>query len=135
MGFREATLADFASSPQVSARRADPSGYLAVSADFNGDGKVDEARILLNEQRMVAYVVAVIRSPAKVDTYVLSQMALADAKNVGIALAKPLRANQSRSVAGVTIFRLDTGRGEASYFDGEDFNTRATVVAASTRAV
>jgi hypothetical protein len=62
MGFKEATMADLAAGPRVSARRADPNSYLSVTADFNGDGKADEARILLNEQRKVAYVVAVIQA-------------------------------------------------------------------------
>nr|WP_310524176.1 hypothetical protein [Polymorphobacter sp.] len=134
IGFKEATMVDFASSPQVSARRADASGYLAVSADFDGDGEVDEARVLLNEQRKVAYVVAVIQSPSKVDTYVLSQMPLEDAKNVGITLAKPLEVNQSRGLCGVKIFALDSGQGEASYFDGEEFNTQVTVAATPAKA-
>jgi hypothetical protein len=90
MGFREATMADFTDSPWAARRRTEASGYLAVTADFNGDGKADEARILLNEQRKLAYVVAVIQSPTKVDTYVLSQMALEEAKDIGIALASPL---------------------------------------------
>lgn len=135
MGFKEATIADFASSPQASARRVDPSGYLVVSADFDGDGKVDEARILLNEERRVAYVVVVIQSRFKVDTYVLSHMTQDDAKNVGITLAKPLGANQSRGLSGVQIFALDSGQGEASYFDGEDFGTRATVVAPPAKTI
>lgn len=134
MGFKEATMADFASSPQASVRGADPSGYLAVSADFDGDGKVDEARVLLNEQRRVAYVIAVIQSPSKVDTYVLSQMALEDVNNVGIALAKPLEADQSRGLSGVKIFALDSGQGKASYFDGEDFTTRSTMAALPAKA-
>ncbi len=135
MGFKEATMVDFASGPQASARRADPSGYLAVSADFNGDGKVDEARILLNEQRRVAYVVAVIQSPSKVDTYVLSQMTLEDANNVGITPAKPLGTSQSRGSSGVTIFALGSGQGEASYFDGEGFSIRNTVAAPPAKAI
>ena len=133
MGFKEATMADFASEPEVFARRADPSGYLAVTADFNGDGKVDEARILLNEQRQVAYVVAVIQTVAKIDTYVLSHMPLHDVKNVGIAPAKPLAADRSRGLPGLTIFALDSGRGEARYFDGEEFDTRVAVVASDLR--
>lgn len=133
IGFKEATMADFASSPQASARRADPSGYLAVSADFNGDGKVDEARILLNEQRRVAYVVAVIQSPSKVD--VLSQMTQEAADNVGITPAKPIGTNQSRGPSGVTIFALDSGQGEASYFDGEGFSIRNTVAAPPAKAI
>lgn len=135
MGFKEATMADFVSSPQVSMRRADPSGYLAVSTDFNGDGKIDEARVLLNEQRGVAYIVAVIQSPSKVDTYVLSQLPLQDAKNVGITRAEPLGANQSRGLAGVRIFALDSGQGAASYFDGEEFNTPDTAAASPAKAI
>ena len=124
IGFREATVTDFKSTPQELTRRADESGFLAVTADFDGDGKADEARILLNEKRGVAYVVAVIQSAAKVDTYVLSQMPLPDANNVGITLARPLTGAASRGSAGILIFALDSGLGEASYFDGEEFNTR-----------
>jgi hypothetical protein len=133
IGFKEATIADFKDTPWAAKRRIDASGYLAVTADFNGDGKADEARILLNEQRRVAYVVAVIQSHSKVDTYVLSEMALHDAKNVGIALAKPLSNDQSHGLAGVTVFALETGRGEASYFDGAEFNTRVASSAGVTK--
>ena len=133
MGFREAKVADVTLGPGSSARRADPNGFLAVTADFNGDGKPDEARILLNEQRHAAYVVVVIQSSSKVDTYVLSQMSLQDASNIGIALAKPLGADQSRGLAGVTVFALDSGIGEANYFDGEDFNKRVAVASVAPR--
>ena len=124
MGFREATMADFTNSSWAAMRRRDASGYLAITADFNGDGKADEARILLNEQQKVAYIVAVIQSTDKVDTYVLSQIALEEAKDIGIALANPLVNDESRGLPGVNIFALDTGQGEANYFDGEEFNTR-----------
>jgi hypothetical protein len=134
IGFKEATMADFTEGPWAAKRRIDASGYLAVTADFNGDGKADEARILLNEQRKVAYVVAVIQSPSKVDTYVLSQFALQDAMNVGIAPASPLANRKSRGLAGVTVFALDSGQGEASYFDGEDFNTRVASSAGAPKS-
>ena len=127
-------MADFTDGPWAAVRRADANGYLAVTADFNGDGKADEVRILLNEQRTVAYVVAVIQSSSKVDAYVLSQMALQDAKNVGIAPANPLTKNQSRGLAGVTVFALDSGQGEASYFDGKDFNTRVAASAGAPKS-
>lgn len=135
IGFREATLADFRSDAQRVARRADASGYLAVTTDFNGDGKPDEARILLNQQRNVAYVIAVIQSSAKIDTYVLSQITLQDAQNVGITIAKPLPADQSRGLAGVTVFALDSGHGEASYFDGQEFNIRVSASAGATSGI
>jgi hypothetical protein len=134
MGFREATMADFTDSPWAARRRTEAGGYLAVTADFDGDGKADEARILLNDQRRVAYVVAVIQSPAKVDTYVLSQIALHDAKDIGIALANPLANDKSRGLAGVNIFPLDSGQGEASYFDGESFNTRVVSPAGASES-
>ena len=125
IGFTEATLADFKGTPQAIARRTDKRGYLAVTADFNGDGQDDEARMLLNKKRSVAYIVAVISSATKVDTYVLTQMPLQEANNVGITRAKPLRDVASGGSAGITIFALDTGQGEASYFDGEDFNAKS----------
>ncbi len=128
MGYREAKLADFAATPQANARQSDKSGYLAVTADFDGDGLEDEARILLNEKIGTAYVVAVIESRAKVDTYVLSQMTLNDAKMVGISMASPLHGSAARA-SGVTIFNITSGEGEAIYFDGEDFSTRVEVSA------
>lgn len=135
MGYREATIADFASSPQAPWRRADPRAYLAVTADFNGDGEADEARILLNEQRGVAHVVAVIRSPSsKLDTYVLSHMPLESAKNVGITLAKPLASAGPHGRVGVTVFNLDSGQGEAAYFDGEEFDVRVAVTAEAPKS-
>jgi len=134
MGFREATIGDFASSPHAPWRRAGPRAYLAVTADFNEDGEADEARILLNEQRAVAYVVAVIRSPSKVDTYVLSRMSLEGAKNVGITLAKPLTSDELHGRVGVTVFALDSGQGEAAYFDGEEFDVRVAVTAEAPKS-
>lgn len=127
LGFKEATMTDFTATPQARARHADASGYLAVTADFNGDGKADEARILLNEQRKVAYVAAVIQSASKVDTYVLAQMPLKDANNVGITLAKPLQNAPDHRLNGVTVFAIDSGQGEANYFDGDEFNMRVAV--------
>lgn len=127
MGFREATLVDFAETSQAIARRVDVTGFLAVTADFNGDGKNDEARILLNEKEGVAYVVAVIVFKAQVDTYVLSRLLLQDAKNIGISPAAPLPGGSTARRSGLKIFEIDSGQGEANYFDGEDFNKRVAI--------
>lgn len=105
-------------------RKADASGFLSVSADFNGDGMEDEARILLNGQRNIAYVVAVIVTANKVDTYVLSDIQLPEVSQVGIRALAPRSIGPMPSSAGIGIFNLRTGQGEANYFDGEEFNIR-----------
>jgi hypothetical protein len=120
VGFREATVADFAGTPGEAARRADPNGLMAVSGDFNGDGRTDEARILLNEADGTAYVVAAIEREAKLDTYVLLPGSLEDAANIAIRLAPPKAAGGN---PGIAIFTFSDGEsaGIRSDFDGDGF--------------
>ncbi|MCY7338693.1 MAG: hypothetical protein LH465_01855 [Sphingomonas bacterium] len=125
MGFKEVRLKDVESTPEHKTRLAAPGGFLGVTADFNGDGKPDEARILQNRERQIAYVVAVISSPTKVDTYVQSQIALSEVAHTGVRAVKPrsdLTSGEMRT--GLAIFDLRTGAGEANFFDGEEFYIR-----------
>lgn len=87
MGFSEATLDMVKGTANLANRKADPAGFLAVSADFNGDGRTDEARILVNPAARQLRVVAVIQSAAKVDTYVLKTLPIDALPTVGIRLA------------------------------------------------
>jgi hypothetical protein len=119
-GFREATLADFDGTPGAAARRADPNGLLAASGDFNGDGRTDEARILLNEAEGSAYVVAAIATAGEAETHLLLSMTLSEAADVAIRLA-PAKAPESNP--GIALFTFTDGEsgGIRMDFDGDMF--------------
>ncbi|HEY7806154.1 MAG TPA: hypothetical protein VIC34_03050 [Croceibacterium sp.] len=123
MGFREARLSDFSRSAYVSRRREDPTAFLSVTADFNGDGRPDEARLLINQARQIAYVVAVIQTK-QVDTYVLASYSLASAEKIGIRAAPP---QSGSGRMGITVFDIQSDLGETSYFDGSEFKSTASV--------
>src|SRR3954468_21157097 len=88
IGYREARLADFEGTPGQAQRRAAPDGLLSLTADLNGDGRDDEVRILLNQERQLAYVAAAIMTE-KLDTYVLRRVALDEAAYIGLRDAPP----------------------------------------------
>lgn len=129
IGFREVRLDDVRDGSEFAKRLGVPSGYLSVSTDFNGDGKSDEARILQNSDRQIAYVVVVTLSADKVDTYVIKSLPLSDVPHLAI-IATPLDHGivGERATPGLAIFDLRSGKGEASYFDGEDFNIQRPFV-------
>jgi hypothetical protein len=116
IGYREARLADFEGTPGQTQRRAAPDGLLSLTADLNGDGRDDEVRILLNQERQLAYVAAAIVTE-KLDTYVLRRVALDEAADIGLRDAPP----RSDGRHGVTIFSLSSGRAERLYLVGEEF--------------
>jgi hypothetical protein len=125
MGFEEVRVSDIRSTPEYQRRADSPSAYLSVTADFNGDGNPDEARILQNRSRDVAYIVAVMTSGEQVDTYVLSEVPLSDVRHIGIRALKPRpELTPGRVASGIAIFDVRTNKGEANYFDGEEFNVR-----------
>ena len=120
IGFTEATLADFVSTASYPKRLADPMGFLAVSADFRGDGRTDDARLLRNVERGVAYVVVVcVRD--KVDTYIVKSVSLSDADNLGVRAAESL---PGRRASGLTIFALDGSLIETFDLVDDDFAER-----------
>jgi hypothetical protein len=123
MGFREARLSDFSRSAYASRRGEDPTGFLCVTADFNGDGRPDEARLHINQARQIAYAVAVIQTK-QVDTYVLASYSLASAEKIGIRAAPP---QSGSGRVGITVFDIQSDVGETSYFDGSEFNSTAPV--------
>lgn len=104
IGYVEAKLSDYATSPGYAKRLADPAGFLAFSADFVGDSRLDRARVLRNSERGVAYVVVILERE-KIDTHVIESMPLEQAAQIGIRAASPRDA--STSAAGITIFSLD----------------------------
>lgn len=118
MGYRELSLGDLKDSSHFVDRKADKNGYLSVSADFNGDGVTDEARILVNAERGDARVVVVIKSPSKVDTYVLEAMPIRDAEDVGIKLGPAPSGGQGK--ASLILFRFG-GHAKVNRFDGDEF--------------
>lgn len=87
MGYSEASMQMLDGTANLARRKLDHSGYLAVSADFNADGKMDEARILVNPDREELRVVAVIQSATKIDTYVLKTLPINALPTLGISLA------------------------------------------------
>ena len=124
MGFSEVGIEDLHGTKFYEARQSVPSGFLAASADFNGDGRLDEARILQNAERRIAYVVAVIVTN-QIDTYVLKSFELGELPNVGIdVLNPPPGSNNGGGKPGLIIFDLDTNEGEAAFFDGEEFGEK-----------
>ena len=121
IGYVEAKLSDFVGTTAYGKRLADPTGYLAISADFRGDGHLDQARILRNLERKVAYVV-VVSVRDKVDTYVVKSVPLAEADDLGIKASPPLRADHR---AGLTIFALNGNRSETFDLIDDDFVERS----------
>ena len=106
-------------SPEYARRLSDPEGFLAVSGDFKGDGVQDQAGILRNAQRGVAYiVVSIIR--AKADTYVVKQMSLAQADDTGLQVA----CSAGGKSCGLTVFSLSTSKAETFDLVGNDFVRR-----------
>ena len=120
VGFAQVKLSDVKDTPEYTERLSDPSGFLAVSGDFRGDGLRDQAGILRNVRRGVAYViVSSIRTEA--DTYVVKQMPLAEADDVGLRLADPLNGKGY----GLTVFSLTTPKAETFDLVNDDFVRRA----------
>ena len=106
MGWREANSSDVDTLPNAGARSADPTHFLAASCDFNGDGRSDEARILLPPDGQDEIRIVVVAITTKIDTYVLGQFdrkALSDIAIEGIAQRKGEMCNALR------IFRFSGG--------------------------
>ena len=125
IGYSEAHVGDFFGSRYYQKRVRDASGFLAVSADFNGDGQVDEARVLRNAKKGDTYVVATVISKDNVDTYVIKMLPFAKAENLGIKVAMPSKAGSS--AYGLTIFTLDGATPETYDWAAENFVFRAKV--------
>ncbi len=122
IGFAEVRLDDLRDTQTYAQRTAQSHGYLKVSADLNGDGSLDEVRILQNVERNIAYVAAAIMTPDKLDTYILKSVPLSDVPFVAIEVAEAQADLTKRAKGhGVAMFDLRTGRGEAVFFDGEEF--------------
>ena len=128
IGFTEVRLNDLQNTDTYSQRAAKVGGYLSVSADLNGDGKIHEVRILQNRDRQIAYVVAVISSPEKLDTFVLSSFALSEIAHIAIDAVQPIpELTGGHMRTGIAIFDLRTGMGEATFFDGEEFTIHTAI--------
>lgn len=115
IGFVQAKLSDFYGTAEYPKRLADQQGFVSVTADFRGDGIVDQAGILRNVERGVAYIV-VSSIRGKADTYVVKQMPLSNLSDVGLRVAAPLHGKAQ----GLTIFSLITLKSET--FDLLDDN-------------
>lgn len=119
MGYAELSMDTLPPDGHQQRRIADKTGFLALTADLNGDGKDDEVRILASPERGDAHVVAVIQSPDKVDTYVLSTLAFDDRGQIGIQIAPPTPL-QRKSRPHIILFRFDGGA-ECVALQGEEF--------------
>jgi hypothetical protein len=122
IGYVEAKLSDFIGRAGYEKRLSDPGGFLAAAADFRGDGHLDQARVLLNSERGIAYVV-VVTVRDKIDTYVAKSVQLSEVDNLGIRIAAPARPNGV--AAGLTVFALD-GSGEETFDLVDDDFARRT---------
>ncbi|TZG24628.1 hypothetical protein [Sphingomonas montanisoli] len=115
MGYSEVSIDTLEGTPNFESRRLDPGGFLQVSADFNVDGVIDEARILVNAREQSARVVAVIQSPTKIDTYVLATIPLSAVAKIGIRLAPP--ASYKLACSGCAGQRIVTSRAGIVIFE------------------
>jgi len=122
IGFEEVRLDDLRDTQTYAQRKDQSHGYLKVSADLNGDGSLDQVRILQNVERDTAYVAAAIMTQDKLDTYILKSIPLSEVPYIAIDVAEP-KSDLAKQVKGhgVAMFDLRTGRGEAVFFDGEEF--------------
>lgn len=121
IGYVEAKLSDYASSPAYAKRLTDPEGFLAFSADFIGDGRLDRARVLRNVERNLAYVVVVLVRE-KIDTHVIMSMTLDQTETIGIRAATP--SDEGSNAAGITIFSLDGQNATTFDLVDDDFQQR-----------
>ena len=119
MGYAELTRDALPPDGHQQRRMADQTGFLAITADLNGDGRDDEVRILANSDRGDAHVVAVIQSPDQIDTYVLNSLSFADRGQMGIQIAPPTP-SQGQSRPHIVLFRFD-GPAECLVFQGKEF--------------
>ncbi|MDP1874420.1 hypothetical protein [Phenylobacterium sp.] len=122
IGYVEAKLSDYATSPDYAKRLADPAGFLAFSADFVGDGRLDRARVLRNVERNIAYVVVVLQR-GQIDTHVIESMPFDQVEKIGIRVASP--SDESIRAAGITIFSLDGQVSRTFDLVDDDFQQRA----------
>ncbi|MGK2911835.1 MAG: hypothetical protein ACSLE1_18825 [Sphingobium sp.] len=127
MGYKEVTLQSLSPGKYSALRAADPSGFLSVTADFNGDGNDDEARILANPERGDARVVIVIQSPDKVDTYVLYSVPIADVDKLGIQLSAA-----ETGLPGLIVFHYDGVSAELNVLKDGEFEVTPITRAAPT---
>ena len=123
IGYTGAQLSDFADTPGYAKRLSDQSAFLAVAADFEGDGRIDQARMLRNVERGVAYFVVVL-AREKIDTHIVKVVQLQDADNLGIRAAPPARAGGVAN--GLTIFALDGSASETFDLVDDDFAKRTS---------
>ena len=86
LGYLEARP-DMFRSPNDAVRAASPNGYFAVSGDFDGDGRTDEARILIKKNGKEGMMVAVIDRGHNIKTYGFEKMKATMLGNIGIKLA------------------------------------------------
>ena len=107
MGYRELGVTEAA---------AGPGGSVALSTDLTGDGIVDEARVLVHDERNSGLIVVVAPSRDKVDTYVLSQPSAADARRTRLSM---VRVREKRAI----VIMAADGSSETLLFDGREFGT------------
>jgi hypothetical protein len=123
MGYREAALSDFAHSRWRHVREKQEGNYLSITADFNGDGSPDEARVLVSTAENEARIIVVTRTSEKIDTYVLETMTLEEVEHSGIEIAPNLPDFPHRTCA-IAIFNFKSGKRYIYSFDGEEFRKK-----------
>ncbi len=129
LGYLEARP-DMFKSPSSDARAASPSGFYAVSGDFDGDGRTDEARILIKKNGHDGMMVAVIDRGYNIKTYGFEKMKSTMIGNIGIklapagtyTLAKPENGATTKTIGRDAIMMFRFGGAARLYtFSGDDF--------------
>ncbi len=124
---------DMFRSPNDAMRAMSPSGFYAATGDFDGDGKADEARMLINRDGKQAMLVIVLKQPNyKMRTFGFTPMKASLLGVIGIKVAVPGTYTLARPEGGVTtksignpgliMFRYG-GAARLYTFAGDDFIT------------
>lgn len=85
-GWRIASLRDVERAPDFAARSKDPGGYMSVRADFDGDGRDDEAGFFVSgDEKAYAVFIGVPGHPMR---HKVAEGPIADLPRLGLSLGK-----------------------------------------------
>ena len=101
LGYLEARP-DMFKSPYDATRQQSPNGFYAASGDFDGDGKADEARLLIDRAGKNAVLVIVIDHGPNIKTYGFDKMKATQLGSLGIKVAPPGTYRLANPAGGVT---------------------------------
>lgn len=107
LGYLEARP-DMFKSPYDATRQQSPNGFYAASGDFDGDGKADEARLLIDRAGKNAVLVIVIDHGPNIKTYGFDKMKATQLGSLGIKVAPPGTYRLANPAGGVTTKTIGT---------------------------